>query len=328
MFIRNMKKKLVLASAIVGSSAIFFSATIAAAEIKYPVETVTLVTHSSPGGGSDVYLREMAKYLGPALGVDMVVKNVRGGSSSKAIAYVAQSDADGSVFYGSTPVYLNMTLLSDPEFGAMDLEPVVNFFLDPQIIYVRAESSFHSLKDVIAHAKSKPGKQKWGTGTPASLERIALERFKSIADVDITIVTHDGGGDMMINVLNGSLDLGIGEVQEIRGQLDAGKLRVISTFTQNRLKQFPKVTTAIEEGSDMVVNKFRGLVGPKGLPKDVIAAWEAAVPKVLADPKFQEWFDRRAMVETFMTQDKAIPFVANAFEEQDRFFIKYGIKQK
>ena len=309
--------------AVVGSLA--FAAT-ASADEKYPVDTVTLVTHSSPGGGSDVYLREMIRFLAPVTGADFAVENVKGGSGAKAIAKVATSPADGSIFYAATPTYINMSLLSNPDHSYRDVEPVVNFFLDPQVIYVRKDSSLHSLPDIIAAAKASPGTQKWGTGSPASLERQALEKFKVLAGVDVTIITHDGGGDMMINVLNGSLDLGIGEIQEFRGQLDAGEVRIIGVFTEQRLSEFPDAKTAKEEGIDMVVNKFRGIVGPKGLSAEVIQAWEAAIPKVMEDPEFQKWYRAAALVPAYMPHDKFAPFVDGVVKEQEAFFKEYGIK--
>ena len=85
--------KFAIVASAVASLAIASSAY--AQDIKYPVGTVTLVTHSSPGGGTDVYLREMIKYLAPAMGADFAVENVRGGSGAKAIAKVATSPADG-----------------------------------------------------------------------------------------------------------------------------------------------------------------------------------------------------------------------------------------
>jgi tripartite-type tricarboxylate transporter receptor subunit TctC len=306
-----------------GSAAL---ATPAFAQEKYPVDTVTLVTHSSPGGGSDVYLREMIRFLAPVMGADFAVENVKGGSGAKAIAKVATSPADGSIFYAATPTYINMSLLSNPDHSYKDVEPVVNFFLDPQVIYVRKDSSLQSLPDVIAAAKANPGTQKWGTGSPASLERQALEKFKVLAGVDVTIITHDGGGDMMINVLNGSLDLGIGEIQEFRGQLDAGEVRVIGVFTEERLSEFPDAKTAKDEGIDMVVNKFRGIVGPKGLPPEVIHAWEVAIPKVLEDPEFQKWYRAAALVPAYMPHNKFVPFVEGVVTEQTAFFKEYGIK--
>jgi tripartite-type tricarboxylate transporter receptor subunit TctC len=316
--------RLAIVASVIGSFAL---ASPVAAQDNYPVDTVTLVTHSSPGGGSDVYLREMINFLAPTMGAEFAVENVRGGSGAKAIAKVATSPADGSIFYAATPTYINMSLLSNPEYSYRDVEPIVNFFLDPQVIYVRKDSKYTSLTDVIADAKASPGAQKWGTGTPAALERQALEKFKKLAGVDVTIVTHDGGGDMMINVLNGSLDLGIGEVQEFKGQLDAGEVRVIGVFTENRLPDFPDAKTAKEEGIDMVVNKFRGIVAPKGVPAEVIAAWEAAIPKVMADPEFQKWYKAANLIPAFMPHAEYVPFIENVAQEQGEFFKEYGITQ-
>ncbi len=95
----------------------------AAAEVDYPLDTVTLVTHSSPGGGTDVFLREVIKYLGPIMGVDFVVENIRGGSGAKAMAALATAPADGSIFYGTTPTFINTSILSDVEYTYEDLEP-------------------------------------------------------------------------------------------------------------------------------------------------------------------------------------------------------------
>jgi putative tricarboxylic transport membrane protein len=120
------------------------------ADIDYPHDTVTLVTHSSPGGGTDVFLREVIKHLGPIMGVNFVVENIRGGSGAAAMAALATAPADGSIFYGTTPTFINTSILSDVEYTYEDLEPLVNVFLDPQIVYTRADSPFDSLAEVIA----------------------------------------------------------------------------------------------------------------------------------------------------------------------------------
>lgn len=323
MLIRRSRFAVIAAS--IGSLALASAAL--AEDPKYPVGTVTLVTHSSPGGGSDVYLREMIKFLAPNMGANFGVENVKGGSGAKAIAKVATSPADGSIFYAATPAFINMSLLSHPDYSYKDIEPVVNFFLDPEVIYVRKDSKFQTLKDVIDDAKANPTKQKWGTGSPASLERQALEKFKKLTGVDVTIVTHDGGGDMMINVLNGSLDLGIGEVQEFKGQLDAGEVRIIGVFTDKRLDQFPDAPTVKESGVDMVVRKFRGLVGPKNLSPEVIKAWEEGIPKVMLDPEFQKWYKAASLIPAFMTHEEFVKFMDSVVKEQDAFFKEYGISQ-
>lgn len=175
----------------------------------YPVDTVTLITHSSPGGGSDVFLRELSRHLGPILGTSVVVENVSGGSGAAAMAELAQSPADGSKFYATTPTFIYTSLLSNPEYTYTDVEPLVNFFIDPEVIYTAADSDFESLEDVIDYAREGLGQ--WGAANPASLERQALERLKSAAGVNAAVVTHEGGGDLMINVMNGTLQIGVGK---------------------------------------------------------------------------------------------------------------------
>ncbi len=291
----------------------------------YPHDTVALITHSSAGGGTDVFLREMVRHLGAVMDVNFVVENVRGGSGAKAMARLAASPADGSIFYGTTPTFINTSLLSKPEVTYKDLEPVVNVFLDPQIVYVRANSPFGSLAEVVEKAKAEPGSVKFGVTTPGSLDRQVMEKFKTITGTEGPVITHDGGGELLISVLNGTVDLGIGEVQELIGQLEAREVRLIATYTEDRLDNFPDVQTAKEQGIDLVVNKFRGIAGPKGLPDNIIAAWEKAIPAVLQVEAFKKWYSDASLVPAFMPHDEYGPFIADFAMQQEEFFTKYGI---
>ncbi len=291
----------------------------------YPVDTVTLVTHSSVGGGSDVFLRELAKYLGPALGANVVVDNVKGGSGANAMAHLAASPADGSVLYATTPTFIYTSLLSSPEATYKDLEPLVNVFSDPEVIYTSADSEFQSLGDVIAKAKDSRGT--WGAANPASLERQLLERLKTTADVDAAVVTHEGGGDMMINVLNGTLDIGVGEVQELSSQLEAGQVRILATFTENRLDAYPDVETVSEAGYDIVARKFRGIAGPKGLPDDVIAAWEKAIPQLLEDPDYKAAYSKASLRPEYIPHAEYVEFIQTFANETESFLKESGVIQ-
>ena len=313
--------KLHLVSAV--AAAVMAGGLTAAQAQEYPVDTVTLVTHSSPGGGSDVFLRELSRYLSPYLGANVIVENVSGGSGAKAMAQLAQAPADGSMFYATTPTFIYTSLLSDPEYKYTDLEPLVNFFIDPEVIYTSAKSEFKTLEDVIQYARD--GRGQWGAANPASLERQALEQLKAASGVNAAVVTHEGGGDMMINVLNGTLQIGVGEVQEIQSQIEAGELRLLATFSDKRLDAFPDLPTVKESGYDVVVRKFRGLAGPKGLPADVIAAWEAATQKVLADPKYKEAYEGANLRAEFMPHADYVKFIEAFGTETGDFLKKTGV---
>lgn len=197
------------------------------AQSKYPKSVVTLATHSSPGGGSDVFLREMAPHLSKIMRVTFVVENLQGGSGAKAMATIARAKPDGGMFYATPPTFIYTSLLSKPAASYRDLEPLVNIFYDPEVLYTAVDSPFKTLRDVIDRARK-------------------------------------GGGDMLINVLNHTLDMGIGELQELAAQLEARKVRLLAVVGDQRLSRFPELKTAREQGIDLSVRKFRGLAGHQG----------------------------------------------------------------
>lgn len=293
------------------------------AKLPYPVKLVTFVTHSSPGAGSDVVLREMIKYLERYIDTKFIVENDEGGSGAKAMARVAGAKPDGSMLYATTPTYILTSLLSKPSRTYHDLEPLVNTFTDSEVVYTRADAPYKSLNDVIAKARASRGR--WGVSNPASLERESAEQLKTNAKVNAAIVSHDGGGDMMINVLNGTLDMGVGEIDEIRAQLEGRKVRVLATFNPNRLPGFPAVPTVSELGYKVVVSKFRGLAGPKGLPPSLIKTWEQAIQRVLADPEFKKSYAEDDLVAAYIPHDQYGLFIEKFAADSGNFLKTAGM---
>ena len=287
---------------------------------------VTLVTHSSPGGGSDVFLRSMAPHLSRIMKMTMIVENVEGGSGAKAMAQLARAKPDGSEFYATTPTFIYTSLMSTPAATYHDLEPLVNIFYDPEVLFTAADSPFKTLTDVLDHARG--GQGRWGAANPASLERQTMERLKQKAGVNPAIATFEGGGDMLINVLNHTLDMGVGELEEMRGQLDAGKIRLLGVVGDDRLPQFPDLQTVKENGIDLSVRKFRGLAGPKGLPRDVITRWEDAVRMLLADPEYTKLYLADGLQPGFMPHDEYVAFMTQFGNETAAFLKESGVIHK
>lgn len=310
-------------NAVAGIALLAMAAGAAAAPAKYPHKVVTLVTHSSPGAGGDVFLREMARVLPKYIDATFVVRNIPGGSGARAIAFVATAKPDGQTMYGTTPTYVYTSLMSSPPKTYKDLDPIVNVFMDPEVAYTRANGPFKTVKDLIDHAKTK--RSGWGAANPASLERQAAEQLKAAAKVNAAVVSHEGGGEMMINVLNGTLDMGVGEYQELRAQLAAGKIRVLATFNPQRIPKFPDVPTLKELGYNVSLEKFRGFAAPKGLPPDVIKIWETAIPLVLADPDFKKVYDAEALIPSFIPHGQYGAFTEKFAQEAAAFLKSSGV---
>ena len=301
------------------------AATVATAQAPYPQSRVTLVTHSSPGGGTDLFLREISQTLGPIMKTTFAVENIRGGSGATAVANVAGGKPDGSIFYGTTPTYIQTTLLSKPPVGYDGLDPIAIVFIDPEVIYTRTESPHKGLADVIAFAKANPGKSRWGASNPASLERLALERLARSTGVKVPIVSHEGGGDQMIGVLNGTYDIGIGEIQELKAQLDAGKVRLLAVLNEKRLDGLPNLPTAKEQGFNVVVTKFRGIAGPKGVSDEIAKAWEDGLRKALDNPAYKAAYTKENLIPMVMGRAEARKFTAQFAQEVTESLKELGI---
>ncbi len=280
------------------------------AQAPYPQNRVTLVTHSSPGGGTDLFLREISQVLTPLMKTSFSVENIRGGSGATAVAHVAGAKPDGGTFYGTTPTYIQTTLLSKPKVGYDGLDPIAIVFVDPEVLYTRTESPYKTLAELMNFAKANPGKSRWGASNPASLERLALERLARSSGVKAAIVPHEGGGDQMIGVLNGTYDIGIGEIQELKGQLEAGKIRLLAVLNEQRLPGLPSLPTAKEQGYNVVVTKFRGIAAPKGVSDEIAKAWEEALKKALADPAYKAAYTKENLIPALMGRDEARKFTA------------------
>jgi putative tricarboxylic transport membrane protein len=292
---------------------------------EYPVDTVRLLTHSSPGGGMDVFLREIGKHLGPIMGVHFVVESVTGSGGAAAMAAVANGPKDGSVFYGSTPTHIITSLLSQTPVTYEDLDPVVNLFNDPQTVYVLADSPYQTLGDVVEAAKANPSSIVAAVSTPGSLDRQVMEEFQSLTGTSMIVLTHDGGGDAILSVLNGTAQVGVSEIAELRGQMEANKVRILATYTDDRVPGIGDVPTAKEQGYDLVVSKFRGIVGAKDLPPEVITAWEEGVAKLMEDPEFRKWYEAEGLENAYMTQAEARASRDEFVTTLKAFFEKFGI---
>jgi len=293
------------------------------AQTRYPKSVVTLATHSSPGGGSDVFLREMVPHLSRIMKVTFIVDNLQGGSGARAMAALARAKPDGGMFYATTPTYIYTSLLSTPSASYKDLEPLVNIFYDPEVLYTAADSQFRTLQDVLDRARKGGGK--WGAANPASLERQVMERLKQKAGVMPAVVTFEGGGDLLINVLNHTLDMGVGELQELAAQLDARKIRLLGVVGDERLGRFPDVRTVREQGIDLAVRKFRGLAGPKGTQPQVVAAWEAAVRTLLDDPAYRKVYTDNGLQPGFIPHAEYVRFIDEFARDTAAFLKSTGV---
>lgn len=282
----------------------------------YPTKPVVLITHSSPGAGGDIFLRNLTKHMEPYIGgASLVIENRAGGGGAIALNAVVTAKPDGHTLLGVTPTYLMTPLLGKTARNYRDTTAVSRVFIDPMILYVKYDSRFKSAKDIIDDAKKNPGKQRWGGATPGSVEHMIGHQIQKVAKIDVVPVTFEGGGDLLVAVLGGHVDLGLGEPGEVMGQVEGKKVRILACFTDKRLDLLPDVPTMKELGHNVVVEKFRGIVGPKGLPAEVLTWWETKIQQVLKDAKYKKYYESVNLLPAFLGSKD---YTANVEQENAR----------
>lgn len=290
----------------------------------YPSKAITLVTHSSVGAGGDIFLRNLARNLEGIVPVPLAVENRRGGASATAVSFVATSPTDGYILYGSTPTMLQTPLLTSTRHSFLDLEPVVNVFFDPMILYVRADSPWKTLPDVVNAALKRPGEIRFGAATPGSVEHMIAHQIQRVAKILVQPVTFEGGGDLLLAVLGGHVDLGVGEYAEVASQVQAGQVRVVNSFTEQRLTG-TTIPTAKEHGIPIVVEKFRGLLGPKGMNPEAIAFWEQSVKKALARPAYRGYYTSVFLLPAYMDHTQYKGYLHRMNQTLRRYLKEIGV---
>lgn len=294
----------------------------------YPTKPIVLVTHSSAGAGGDIFLRNLVKHLEPYSKTSMVVENRAGGGGAIALNYVATARPDGYILLGVTPTYLQTHLIGKTAKSYKDTTAVARVFIDPMVLYVRNESPYKTAKDIIDEAKKNPGKQRWGCATPGSVEHMIAHQIQKVASINVVPVTFEGGGDLLVAVLGGHVDLGLGEPGEVMGQVEAKKVRILANFTGGRLDQLPDVPAMKELGHDIVVEKFRGIIGPKNLPAEVLSWWEDMIQKVLKDPKYKAYYESVNLLPAFQGNKAYTEFIEKENTKLAEYLKSIGLLKK
>jgi tripartite-type tricarboxylate transporter receptor subunit TctC len=178
--------------------------------------------------------------------------------------------------------------MNDVPFTATEFTPVMKLVEDYSHVLVKANSPFKDLKDFVAYAKANPGKINLGNAGVGGGAHFSALFFEDFAGINVTHVPFTGGGPAVIGVLNDQVDASMSIASEgITNCLD-GSLRMLGVFGPARPVQLPNVMTAREQGFDLVLGHWRGIMAPKGTPPEIVQALHDIFKKCIDDPDFQK----------------------------------------
>ena len=281
-------------------SAVFFSValTATAACAEYPDKPVHLVVPFAPGGGTDLIARTLGSAMQKSLGQSVIIDNKPGGGTIIGTEAVARSPADGYTLLVATFAHaVNPSLQPKMSFDTgKAFAPIILVGNGPNVLVVRADSPFKTVKDLVVAARNNPGKLSYasqGNGTSAHL---AGEMFANLAKVQMIHVPYRGAGPAITDLLGGQVDMIFGTAAAVAAFVDGGKLRALGVTTAQPSPALKGVPAIADSVPGYQVESWYGLYAPAGTPKDVIAKVNAAAAKAAHSPEFSKKIEQEGLV--------------------------------
>jgi tripartite-type tricarboxylate transporter receptor subunit TctC len=240
----------------------------------WPSKPVTLVNPFAPGGGVDAFGRPLSVLLSRNLGQQFIVENMAGAGGTVGAASAARRNADGyNFFLGAVHHTIAESLYAKLPYSLeKDFVPITVLAYVPNVVVVHPKhANLNSIKDLIAYAKTNPGKLNYGSAGNGTTHHLAGELFKTMASVNLTHIPYGGAGPMMKDLIGGQVDMAFDGMSTSAPQIKAGRLKALAVTTTKRSFVDPGVPTMQEAGlPGYVVTTWYALWGIRGTPKEAL----------------------------------------------------------
>jgi len=270
---------------VIGAFAAFaLPITTASAQDGFPSRPVDIVTHASPGGGTDATARAMLVATRRALGADMAVVPRTGGGGIVAMSYVNSRPRDGHTVMAITPTHLFAIARGQGPLKIDDLVGVARATDDPLVVMVRRQSPVQTLEDLIELGRTRP--IKWGATQIGGIDHVAGAILAQTAGTELSVVPFSGGGEIVTNLMGGNIDAAGLNLTEALDQFERGDFRALAVMARERMAAISDVPTTVELGYDVVYSTVRGYVVLRGTPEAAIEKLEAAMLEGMHSPSY------------------------------------------
>ena len=242
------------------------------AQASFPSRPIDVITHASPGGGTDTTARAMLIGAKLALRVNMAVVPKTGG---------------GYTVMGITPTHLFAIARGQGPLKIGDLVAIVRATEDPIVVMVRAQSEIKTLEDLIELGRKRP--IKWGAAQIGGVDHVAGAALAKAANTRLSVVPFGGGGEVVTNLMGGNIDAAGLNLTEALDQIKRGDFRALAVMRDSRLDTLKEIPTTVELGYDVTFSTVRGYVALRGTPEDRLRVLEQGMLKGLEHPAFQNY---------------------------------------
>ncbi|MBX9942777.1 MAG: tripartite tricarboxylate transporter substrate binding protein [Reyranella sp.] len=297
----------------------------------YPRRPVQLIVAFAAGGSTDVGARILAAAAEKDLGQTITVVNKGGAGGQLGFTEIARAKPDGY-----TLGFINLpavnTIVLDPErkaaFTMDSFIPIVNQVLDPGLIWVKGDSPYKSLQDLVEAAKKEPGKIRACTTGILSDDHLAILMLQEAAKIEFRIVHFDGGAQQLAGVIGGHVDVAFDNVGSVVKRVQSGEVRGLVVTDVERSKFLPQVPCTKELGYTTVISSStRGVAAPKGTPAEIVKVIETAFLKAINSADMKEKMDAVGLALKPMVGAEYAKYYADV-QAQAKKYTEWALKMR
>ena len=259
------------------------------AQAAWPNKPVRIVVPYAPGGANDILARVVAEKLAPVLGQPVLVENKPGAGAMVGSDFVAKAAPDGHTLLmaASGPMVFNPVLVAKLPYNPLtDLAPISIVGSFPLILAVNESSSAKTFKDLVALSKASPDKSNYSY--PAASFQLIMELVKAKSGLKALNVPYQGSAPSINAVLTQEVQMTLIDSGPIAALVKSGKLRALAVTSEQRLASYAQVPTLKEQGIDLSVNLWSGLLAPAGTPEPILKRLQEEVARIMALPDVGE----------------------------------------
>ena len=315
-------------SFLIGVTAVVAGAFSASALAAYPDKPVTVICPWTAGGGTDVLLRALSKEAEKYLGQTINVVNQTGGAGAIGHNAIRAARPDGY-----TIGMITFELNSLPPQGLVpftwkDFDPLMRINTDPAALTVRKDAPYNTVRGFVDYAKAHPDEITIGNSAPGSVWNIAAGLVAEKTGIKVKHVPFDGAQPAVTALVGGHIKAVAVSVAEVRGQVQAGNLKILGVMSSERDKIFPDVPTFKEQGVDVEFYTWRGLALPKGVPANIKAKISDAYKKAFDSKEFQEFAAKASLNLAYLNAADFTKFLSQNYTDVDAVMKSLGLAKK